>query len=135
MKLDRQLVIVGAAALCLWAFTASAWAEGPADKLKRGLAGLFCGFVEVPATLCEETRHEGPALGLTAGWFKCAGNFIAREFVGLYEFLTFPISCPDNYKPYMQPAYPWDRFTSKKEESPVPPPPVIPASSAPAPAK
>ncbi|MBM3889105.1 MAG: exosortase system-associated protein, TIGR04073 family [Verrucomicrobia bacterium] len=125
MKLARPLLIVAVTAALLSVAATPATAEGPTDKLKRGLAGLFCGFVEVPGTLCEETRHEGPALGLTAGWFKCAGNFLAREFVGLYEFLTFPISWPDNYKPYMQPAYPWDRFTSKKEESPVPPPPAV----------
>jgi putative exosortase-associated protein (TIGR04073 family) len=132
MKPSRQFVIVVAAAICVWASTASAWAEGPVDKLKRGIAGLCCGFVEVPATLCEESRHEGLGMGLSVGWFKAGGNFLAREFVGLYEFVTCPIGCPDNYKPYLQPVYPWDRFKSKKEESPVPPPPTISASTAPA---
>jgi putative exosortase-associated protein (TIGR04073 family) len=125
MKPARQLLIIAASAALLSLAATPAAADGPVDKLKRGLAGLFCGCVEVPSTLCEETRQEGPAVGLTAGWFKSAGNFIAREFVGLYEFVTFPIPWPDRYKSYMQPEYPWDRFTSKKEESPVPPPPAV----------
>lgn len=132
MKLGCQPIIVAAAIACVCASTVTAQTEGAGDKLKRGLAGLFLGVVEVPATLCEETNREGAGIGLTVGWFKAAGNFLAREFVGLYEFVTFPIAFPDGYKPYMQPAYPWDRFKSKKEEAPVPPPPVIPASSTPA---
>jgi len=133
MKLSRHLLIVGVAAACVWFSAASAQAEGRMDKLKRGLAGMALGGVEVPATLCEECRHEGWPMGVTVGFFKAVGNFAAREVLGVFEFVTAPFPWPDEqYKPYMEPAYPWDRFSSVKEPLPVAPPPTIPQSPKPA---
>ena len=133
MKLSRHLLIVGIATACVWFSAASAQAEGRMDKLKRGLAGMACGGVEVPATLCEECRNEGWPMGISVGFFKAVGNFAAREVLGVFDFVTSPFPWPDEqYKPYMEPAYPWDRFSSVKNESPVPPQPAIPQSAKPA---
>jgi hypothetical protein len=35
---------------------------------------------------------------------------IARELVGVYEFLTAPMPVPDGYRPILRPEYPWDYF-------------------------
>jgi putative exosortase-associated protein (TIGR04073 family) len=133
MKLSRHLLIIGvfAASVCLPSTPAQA--DGRADKFKRGLAGITFGGVEVPATLCEECRNEGWLMGVSVGFFKAVGNFAAREVLGVFELVTSPFPWPDEqYKPYMEPAYPWDRFTSPKDPVPVAPPPTIPPSPKPA---
>lgn len=132
MKLSR-LLIAGVVAASVWFSTTPAQAEGRMDKLKRGLAGMALGGVEVPATLCEECRNEGWPLGISVGFFKAVGNFAAREVLGVLEFVTAPFPWPDDqYKPVFEPAYPWDRFSSVKDPSPVAPPPTIPQSPKPA---
>jgi putative exosortase-associated protein (TIGR04073 family) len=133
MKLSRPLLVLSGVALSVWLSATPAQAEGRMDKLKRGLAGMAFGGVEVPATLCEECRNEGWGLGVTAGFFKAVGNFAAREVLGVAEFLTAPFPWPDDqYKPIMEPAYPWDRFTSAKDPVPVAPQPTIPQTPKPA---
>lgn len=133
MKLSRHLLIVGVVAASVWLSATPAQAEGRMDKLKRGLAGMACGGVEMPATMCEECRREGWLMGVGVGFFKAIGNFAAREVLGVFEFVTAPFPWPDEqYKPYMEPAYPWERFYSVKNESPVPPQPTIPQTANPA---
>ena len=131
MKRFHYLFVVGAVAASVWFLETPAQAEGPADKLKRGLAGIMFGGLEVPGTLCEECRNQGWPLGVSVGFFKATGNFAAREVTGVFEFLTAPIPWPnEDYKSYMDTAYPWDRFHTTKEAPVVPPPPTIPPSSA-----
>ena len=132
MKLTRRLICMGFIAAGALVVTAEARADNAFDKLGRGLVNGVLGFVEIPATVCEESRNEGAFIGTTFGFFKGIGHFFAREFVGVYELGTFPVPWPDNYKPYMQPTRPWDRFTSPKETSIVPPPPAIAAPPKPA---
>ena len=130
MKRLHLLIVAGAMAAGCAFLPSSAQAEGPADKLKRGLAGIMFGGVEVPATLTEECRNQGWPLGISVGFFKATGNFAAREVIGVFEFLTAPIPWPnEDYKSYMDTAYPWDRFHSKKEEPIVTPPIAIPPAA------
>lgn len=130
MKQPHLFIVVGAIAACCVLLPTGARADGPGDKLKRGLAGIAFGGVEVPGTVVEESRNQGWPWGVSVGFFKAVGNFAAREVTGVFEFITAPIPWPyDDYRPYMDTAYPWDRFHSQKEASIVPPPPVIPPSS------
>ena len=133
MILSRHLLIVGVVAASVWFSAAPAQAEGRMDKLTRSLANIALGGVDVPATLCEECRNEGWPMGISVGFFKAIGNFAAREVLGVFEFVTAPFPWPDNqYKPYMEPAYPWDRFYSTKDAPVVPPQPAIPVATKPA---
>lgn len=130
MKRLYSFIVVGAMAAGCVLLPSGAQAEGPTDKLKRGLAGIMFGGLEVPGTLVEESRNQGWVWGISVGFFKATGNFAAREVTGVFEFLTAPIPWPnEDYKPYMDTAYPWDRFHSKPEAPVVPPPPVIPPAS------
>ena len=128
MKYSHRLIIAGLIAAATLSFTTEARADGPWQKLQRGVINLFTAVVELPATMCEMTRHEGPAEGLTLGFFSGLGNMAARQMIGVYETVAFAAPWPDHYQPYLQPTYAWDRFKSQKEPSPVPPPPVIPAA-------
>ena len=80
------------------------------DKLGRGLAGMTTGFLELPGNIVAESRDRGTAAGLTVGFAKGLGMIPVRELVGVYEFVTAPIPVPDDYRPIVQPDYPWDYF-------------------------
>ena len=90
-------------------------APGPAsaqtavDKLLRGLAGMTCGFLEFPGNIYRETDRHG-AEGIPLGFAKGLGMIVARELVGVYEFVTAPLPFPDNYGPILEPEYPWGYF-------------------------
>jgi hypothetical protein len=35
---------------------------------------------------------------------------VARELVGVYEFVTAPFPVPESYEPILRPEHPWDYF-------------------------
>ena len=101
-----------AAIVCVSTWTSSAFAakyDAP-HKFGRGLAGMTCGFLELPGNIVETTRKQGIGYGLTIGTAKGLGMIVARELVGVYEFVTAPFPAPPGYKPVLKPDYPWDYF-------------------------
>ena len=84
-------------------------AQTAMDKLGRGLAGMTCGFLEFPGNIYRETRRDG-ASGIPLGFAKGLGMIVARELVGVYEFVTAPLPFPDDYRPILEPEYPWSYF-------------------------
>ena len=55
-------------------------------------------------------RASGDALVERIGVAKGLGMIVARELIGVYEFVTAPFPAPAGYKPILQPEYPWDYF-------------------------
>src|SRR5512144_2908800 len=86
-----------------------AGAQTAVDKLGRGLAGMTCGFLEFPGNIYRETKRNG-AEGIPLGFAKGLGMIVARELVGVYEFVTAPLPFPDDYRPILEPEYPWGYF-------------------------
>lgn len=84
-------------------------ANTAAHKLGRGLAGMTCGFLELPGNIVKETNAYGIA-GLPNGLAKGVGMIVTRELVGVYEFVTAPFPIPSGFKPVIQPEYPWSYF-------------------------
>jgi putative exosortase-associated protein (TIGR04073 family) len=80
-----------------------------AEKFGRGLAGLTCGFLELPGNIVKETRNQG-AMGVPVGFALGMGKFLTRELVGAYEVISAPFPYPPAYRPILQPEYPWDYF-------------------------
>lgn len=87
----------------------SAKADTAAQKLGRGLAGMSCGFLELPGNIVRETAKQGP-VGLPMGLAKGVGMIVTRELVGVYEFLSAPFPVPAGFKPILLPEYPWGYF-------------------------
>ena len=98
-----------AAVLLLPASAFAARYDAP-RKFGRGLAGMTCGFLELPGNVVETTRKQGAAYGLTIGVAKGLGMIVARELIGVYEFVTAPFPAPPGYKPILSPEYPWSYF-------------------------
>jgi putative exosortase-associated protein (TIGR04073 family) len=106
---------IGALALAALVLPAAAGAEEntAARKLGRGLAGMTLGFLEVPGNVVQETRTNGVVSGMTIGLAMGVGKLVARELVGVYEFVTAPFALPANYEPVLQPEFTWDYFESE----------------------
>jgi putative exosortase-associated protein (TIGR04073 family) len=79
-------------------------------KFGRGLAAMTTGFLELPGNVVETTRKQGIGYGLTIGVAKGCGMIVARELVGVYEFVTAPFPAPPGYKPILKPEFPWGYF-------------------------
>jgi putative exosortase-associated protein (TIGR04073 family) len=79
-------------------------------KLARGLAGMTLGVLEVPGNMVVESDQRGPAEGLPFGFVKGLGMLVVRELVGVYEFVTAPLPAPEDFRPILEPEFPWDYF-------------------------
>lgn len=98
-----------AASLVLALVSAGARADTAADKFGRGLAGMTCGFLELPGNMVKETKAKG-AVGIPVGLAMGVGMIVTRELVGVYEFLSAPFPVPAGFRPILQPEYPWGYF-------------------------
>jgi len=107
MKIVRKIVLASSLAL---SFAASGvQADTAAQKFGRGLAGMTCGFLELPGNIVKETEAKGPA-GIPVGLAMGVGMIVTRELVGVYEFLSAPFPVPAGFRPILSPEYPWGYF-------------------------
>ncbi len=81
---------------------------GPFSKLARGVGNLLFGVLEVSRNIYNTSERDGILAGLTAGTFKGVGYTIVRMGTGAYETITFPLPLPEDYRPLVQPEYPWE---------------------------
>ncbi|AMK77474.1 MULTISPECIES: exosortase system-associated protein, TIGR04073 family [Methylomonas] len=84
-------------------------ADTAAHKFSRGLAGMTCGFLELPGNIVKETNAKGAA-GLPVGLAMGVGMIVTRELVGVYEFVSAPFPVPAGFQPILSPEYPWSYF-------------------------
>lgn len=79
-------------------------------KLCRGCANVLFGFVEMPNQVTKVTSTQGGGAGVTYGVGKGFVRWWSREFVGVYEIVTFPVPFPHGYKPVMKPEFPAEDY-------------------------
>ena len=102
MKKILRTVVMLAACLIVWQNLALA--DGPTRKLRRGLANIATGWLEVFATPkrhCEDRGWTGVLTGIPAG----IGRMIWRTSAGAYETITFPLALPEDYQPIIEPEF------------------------------
>ena len=87
-----------------------ALADSSPRKLGRGLANMTTGIIVLPAKVIETTRDHGPFVGATWGFVKGLGWVVATETIGVFEFLTCPFETPPDFKPILQPEFPWGHY-------------------------
>ena len=100
-----------------WLAAGSAAADSSPRKLGRGLANLTLGVIVVPAKVIETTRAQGPFVGATWGLVKGLGWMVATEAVGVFEFLTCPFETPPDFKPILDPEFPWGHYEDPAKRS------------------
>ena len=84
--------------------------NNPLRKLGRGLSNLFFGVAEVPNQISGTIADKGGAAGATYGAGKGVVRWVCREFVGVYEIVTFPFPMGTGYKGVMKPEFPTDDY-------------------------
>ncbi len=62
---------------------------GPTRKLGRGLANMFIP-TEIPDSIARVNKYEGNNAAATYGVLRGVGRTVERNWVGLFEVLTFP---------------------------------------------
>jgi putative exosortase-associated protein (TIGR04073 family) len=75
--------------------------NGAWKKLGRGLCNMVTFPLELPNQISRTNNSDGPMAAFTWGLVKGAGMTCFRALVGVYETLTFPIPCPEGYKPVL----------------------------------
>lgn len=106
----RVLLLAALVAVLLSPGAALAAEQSAARKAGRGLAGMTCGFLELPGNIYQETRERGYVWGLTLGFAEGLGRIVVRELVGVYEFVSAPFPAPAGFKPILEPEFPWGYF-------------------------
>ncbi len=107
-KNTLSLVLAGAFVVGLLAMSPSVQAGDPGRKLGRGLANTLLGITELPRTIAEVNREQGPGTAATWGPIKGIVRVIERELAGVVEIILFPVPWPKEYAPIIQPEWPWD---------------------------
>jgi putative exosortase-associated protein (TIGR04073 family) len=104
-----RLSVLAAFTILMLFLIPNAYADTSAQKFGRGLAGMTCGFLEIPGNIVKETKAKG-AVGVPIGLAVGLGMTVTRELVGVYEFLSAPFPVPSGFRPILTPVYPWDYF-------------------------
>ena len=77
-------------------FNNDAW-----KKLGRGACNMLTFPLELPSQVSKTNISDGPTAALTWGLLKGVGMTALRALVGVYETVTFPMPCPEGYKPIL----------------------------------
>lgn len=117
----RKTVIAVMVLACLAAFTVPAYCEWRCvsyprpevkkdasahsgdclQKLGRGFLNCITFIMEVPQQISNVNRTDSPLAAFTWGILKGIGMSGVRAGVGIYEIVTFPLPCPEGYKPIL----------------------------------
>jgi putative exosortase-associated protein (TIGR04073 family) len=80
----------------------------PQRKLQRGFLNVALSPFEISNELSKEIRNDTMPPSWVAGLGRGAFYTVGRALVGVYEMVTFPLPYPANYKPVLQPEFPWE---------------------------
>ena len=84
--------------------TLPVWGESdPGEKLGRGLANTFTGWMEIPDGIADASHETNSFTAVTYGLVEGTGQAITRTATGLYDVVTFLI--PDYDKPHLDEEY------------------------------
>lgn len=75
--------------------------EGAWKKLGRGVSNMITFPFEIPNQVSRTNRSDGPMAAFTWGLIKGVGMTCFRALVGVYETISFPVPCPEDYKPIL----------------------------------
>ena len=103
--------------LPLMAAEAEIQGEGtPQRKLQRGFLNVALSPFEISNELSKEVRNDTFPPSWIAGLGRGSIYAVGRALVGVYEMVTFPLPYPANYKPVLQPEFPWQLAPSSEKK-------------------
>lgn len=105
MKLRALVSILFLAGGVLLASATTCYAEDAFNKLGRGVANTFTGWVELPKNVYTKSNEQNAVSGATVGLAEGIGMAIVRTGAGIFDVITFPFPVPEDYKPVLEPEY------------------------------
>ncbi len=69
-----------------------AYANGPIQKLERGVGNAAFGWTELPKRIVDQTKLHGPIKGVVLGTFQGVCRTFARTVSGAADIVSFPIA-------------------------------------------
>ena len=100
------MALVGAVLCCAATSSAAQPPAGPLRKFSRGAADTVFGVLEIPLTISEVGRDEGPIAAVSYGLLLGSGAAVTRTLAGVAELLTFPIPFATvGYGPIVEPEF------------------------------
>ncbi len=88
----------------------------PLRKLQRGFLNVALSPFEISNELSKEVRNDTLPPSWVAGLGRGAFYTVGRALVGVYEMVSFAIPYPANYKPVLQPEFPWQLAPSSEKK-------------------
>ncbi len=80
----------------------AAWAQGPVEKLSRGLCNIATFYFEIFEQSKKVKAEEGSLAGMTYGLGRGLLMACVRALIGVYEVVTFPVPLPEEgYAPIL----------------------------------
>ncbi len=115
--MKKILLGLGIAAIILLPAAPAGHAEdNRITKFGRGVANMTISLGEFyTQPVLMSVNHEAP-IAVFGGLAKGGGMFLAREFVGLYEVLTFPFPMNNGYKPIINPPTTFTDWDARKPQ-------------------
>ena len=112
------ILVLLAFSLPLMAAEVEIQGEGtPQRKLQRGFLNVALSPIEISNELSKEVRNDTFPPSWVAGLGRGSIYAVGRALVGIYEMVTFPLPYPANYKPVLQPEFPWQLAPSSDKKS------------------
>ncbi|MEI7752330.1 MAG: exosortase system-associated protein, TIGR04073 family, partial [Candidatus Omnitrophota bacterium] len=116
--MKKYLLALGVAALILTSVVSAAFAadENAFTKFGRGLANIATSPGELYTQPILLMKDQAASTAIFGGLLKGTAMFVAREFVGIYEVLTFPFPVPKGYRPIIEPATTFTDWDTRKPQ-------------------
>ena len=83
-------------------------------KLQRGFVNVALSPLEISNELSKEVKNDTLPPSWVAGVGRGAFYTVGRVLIGVYEMVTFAVPCPSNYRPILQPEFPWQHLPAEK---------------------
>ena len=102
----KKIFVCIIAFVCIMSIMAPLSFAGPCNndawkKLGRGVCNMATFPLELPSQISKTNISDGPMAAFTWGLLKGVGMTTLRALVGVYETVTFPLPCPEGYKPIL----------------------------------
>ena len=98
----KKIFMVFVVIILALSLASPAYCDNMLKKFGRGICNVLTCPFELPEQVKRTNLTDGPMASITWGVLKGVGMIVTRAVVGVYEIVTFPIPCPEEYKPILK---------------------------------
>lgn len=113
--MKKFILILGIAVFIFTNLIPAVFAEDDAfTKFGRGMANILISPAELYAQPWLLMKDQPIPIAICGGLMKGIAMLVAREAVGIYEVLTFPIPVPSGYRAIIEPSTTFTDWDARK---------------------